>query len=82
MEKNEFENNLKVDTISPHGNVDTILSTAAIGYLTDAKTINNMPMITLEICTVGKHSVVAKIECVFGKNLIVPTLRALIKKHH
>ena len=35
--KNEFENNLKVDAIAPHGNIDKKLSAAEIGYLTDVK---------------------------------------------
>ena len=75
LEKNDFENNLKLDVIVPHGNIDVVLSAASIGYLTDIITINNLPMIIPERCTVVKYSVIVKIESVFGKNLVVPSLK-------
>ena len=61
LEKNQHENNLKVDVVAPHGNIDTVLSTAAVGYLTDTIKINNPPMMAPEKCKVGKNSVIVKI---------------------
>ena len=37
LERNEFENNLKIDVVPPHGSIYVILSTTAMGYLNDIK---------------------------------------------
>ena len=34
LERNEFENNLKIDVVAPHESIDAILSMAEISYLT------------------------------------------------
>ena len=54
LEKNKFENNLKVDVVALHRKTDTVLSTAKIGYLTNRLKINNPLIITLKRCKVEK----------------------------
>ena len=45
--KHLFKNNLKVDIVAPHRNINIILCSTATGYLSNLTKINSLLMINL-----------------------------------
>ena len=56
---------MRVEILPPHGNVDNLILSAGIGYLTIIKETNSPPLCRPEKLRASKTSVIVRVERVF-----------------
>ena len=77
LQPDDFEENLKVDVISPNGSINTIVHTAAHATISSLTTLRAPPLFTPENLKVGKTTAIVKVTEVMAPNVIIPG----VKKH-
>ena len=71
LQPDDFEENLKVDVMSPNGSMNTIIHAAAHATISSLTTLRAPPFFTLENLKVGKTTAIVKVTEVMAPNIII-----------